>query len=230
LISQILKELIAAGLQGEALIAAIERIEQAQPEPIDAAADRRRAKDRERKRLQRGTPAPSSPRKSAEIRGLHGIPRKSAETRKEALSSLLSALSSNTKQTESKEVSKKERARKTQLPADWKPKPSHYDMAEKYKQPYSFVDQKADDLRDWAIGKGIIRADWDRTFNGFLKPKEGRFNGHGGPRPLQDDSKSISRAAERLGEAAKRGEFTFGPRPTLLPQENADPIRLLPKG
>jgi hypothetical protein len=143
----------------------------------------------------------------------------------EALSSLTSSSKSITKTVESK----KERARKCHLPADWKPKPSHYDLAEKYKQPYSFVDKKADDLRDWAIGKGTIRADWDRVFNGFLKPKDGQFNGHGGPRPLQDDSKSISRAAGRLAEAARSGKFSFGPVPSLLPGKDDDPVRLLPK-
>ena len=143
----------------------------------------------------------------------------------ESLTSLLSSSESITK----KEESKKERARKCQLPADWKPKPSHYDLAEKHKQPDSFVDQKADDLRDWALGKGIMRSDWDRTFNGFLKPKEGAFNGHGGPRPLQDDSKSISRAAGRLAERAERGEQIWGPVPSLLPKNDPDPLRLLPK-
>jgi hypothetical protein len=214
--SQILKELIAAGLQGETLVAAVERIEQAQPKAIDATAERRRAKDRERYRLKHHPPFPPKPPK----------PPISTETTEEALTSLLSYSISNTK----KEESKKERARKCQLPADWKPKPSHYDLAEKHKQPDSFVDQKADDLRDWALGKGIMRSDWDRTFNGFLKPKEGHFNGHGGPRPLQDDSKSISRAATKLAEAARRGEFGFGPIPSLLPRKDDDPVLLLPKG
>lgn len=55
-------------------------------------------------------------------------------------------------------------------------------------------------------------------------------NGHRGPRPLQDDSKSISRAADKLAEAARRGEFSFGPRPSLLPSADESSVRLLPKG
>ncbi len=49
--SAIIKELIAAGISGDALVAAVERIESAQPiarPAIDAQAERRRATDRER--------------------------------------------------------------------------------------------------------------------------------------------------------------------------------------
>lgn len=59
---------------------------------------------------------------------------------------------------------------------------------------------------------------------------EGIGNGYRGPRPLQDDSKSISAAAGRLAEAAERGEYTFGPRPSLLPDPNEAPVFLLSKG
>lgn len=55
-------------------------------------------------------------------------------------------------------------------------------------------------------------------------------NGHRGPRPFQDDSKSASRAAGRLAEAARRGEFSFAPRPSLLPRKSEDDVFLLPKG
>jgi len=59
---------------------------------------------------------------------------------------------------------------------------------------------------------------------------QGVSNGHRGPRALQDDEKSISRAALRLAEKAERGEFTFGPRPSLLPEDDARPVQLLSKG
>jgi len=206
-IAEILKELIAAGLQGESLIAAVERIEQAQPKAIDATAERRRAKDRERYHLRKPQKTPTPP--------------KSTET---ALSS-----TSSVETIVSKVESKKERARKSLLPATWLPKPSHYELAKKYGKSPEYVDLKAEELRDWAVGKGVMRADWDRTLNTFIRPKEGQSNGHGGSRPLQDDSKSISRAAGRLAEAAQRGEFTFGPRPSLLPQPDTSAVLVLPK-
>ncbi len=49
----ILKELVAAGLQGEQLVAAFERIEAATPKTIDEAAQKRREWDRQRKAEQR---------------------------------------------------------------------------------------------------------------------------------------------------------------------------------
>lgn len=54
-------------------------------------------------------------------------------------------------------------------------------------------------------------------------------NGFGGPRPLQDDSRSAGRAAARLGEAARNGQFSFAPLPSLLPEPSGDDVRLLPK-
>jgi hypothetical protein len=206
-----LRAMAAAGASVDVILAAVEAALLAEGARVEAS--KRQNADRQQRWRDRHnvTSRPVT---------LHNV------TSQMALTSLLSSSESITKKVESK----KERARKCQLPADWKPKPSHYDLAEKYKQPDSFVDRKADDLRDWALGKGIMRSDWDRTFNGFLKPKEGAFNGHGGPRPLQDDSKSISRAAGRLAEAARRGEFGFGPIPSLLPRKDDDPVLLLPKG
>src|SRR5690606_28987419 len=68
---------------------------------------------------------------------------------------------------------------------------------------------------------------------------KGKSDGYRGSRPLQDDSRSVSRAAGRLAEAANRGEFTFGPRPPvvpireqggLLPGQSEDHVRLLSQG
>ena len=154
MIAQILRELIAAGLQGESLVAAVERIEQAQPKALDATAERRRAKDRERYYLRRGPPNTPTPPKSTETTVIEEV-------------SLSSSLLSYEKSTSNKEVSKKERAKKNQLPDSWQPKPAHY-----LKAPASFVNRKAEDMRNWARSKAIVRADWDATFHGFLRPKE----------------------------------------------------------
>jgi hypothetical protein len=54
-------------------------------------------------------------------------------------------------------------------------------------------------------------------------------NGYRGPRPLQDDRLSLSKAADRLIEKAERGEFAFGPRPSLLPETGENVVQLLPK-
>ena len=78
----------------------------------------------------------------------------------------------------------------------------------------------AEDMRLWAganANRQVARkADWSLTFKGWMRreAKRGYGNGQGRPSALQDDSESISRAAERLAQAAERGEFSFGPQPT----------------
>jgi len=208
-----LRAMAAAGASVDVILAAVEAELVAEGERVQA----RRAKDAERQRQWRSG-HPSSQSVTVSHSDVNG-----------SLSSLLSSSTSTTKQVESTKVSKKERARKSLLPDDWQQKPSHYELAKKYNFPPEYVDRKADALRDWAGGKGIMRANWDQVLNGFIRPKEGQSNGFGGSRPLQDDSKSISRAAGRLAEAAQRGEFTFGPRPSLLPQPDTSAVLVLPK-
>jgi hypothetical protein len=122
---------------------------------------------------------------------------------------------------------------KLPLPDDWKPSPAHFAAASRLQLSTAVVEGKAEDMRIWAQSNDIRKANWDATFHGFLRnavSKSGGQGGYGGSRPLQDDSRSISRAAGRLAEAAERGEFSFGPRPSLLPEPDATVVQLLPKG
>lgn len=109
----------------------------------DVSAERRREKDRERKREIRRHSAESA-----------DIPQMS-ET----------ALTPKKNIKEDKKV----RARKGPLSADWKPKPSHYEAAEKLFIPVAAVEAKAEDLRIWAGSTGTQKLDWDLTFHGFLR-------------------------------------------------------------
>ncbi len=222
----ILRAMVAAGAPVEAILAAVEADQLAEGERVQA----RRAKDAERKRRQR----------HADSAGQCVTPQDSADTLSALTLSFFPSSNSECSQEGSKEVKtvvvegqkRKKVSRETKkslLPDDWIPKPAHYAKAKKQNFPDSWIEQKADDLRNWAKSKAIMRADWDATFHGFIRPKE-LVNGFGGPRPLQDDSKSISRAAGRLAEAAERGDFTFGPIPSLLPQANPNPVLMLPKG
>jgi hypothetical protein len=130
---------------------------------------------------------------------------------------------------------KKERAPKKiamLLPDDWQPSPMHGAKAKELKLPAGCLEGKAEDMRIWAQSNGVRKVNWDATFHGFLRraaSELGGSNGHRGPRPLQDDSKSISRAAGRLAERAERGEQIWGPRPSLLPADDANPVLLLSK-
>lgn len=60
-IATALKHFIAAGVSGDDLVRAIADIESAQPRATDEAAERRRAKDRDRKRAAREKDAPPAP-------------------------------------------------------------------------------------------------------------------------------------------------------------------------
>jgi hypothetical protein len=160
MIAEIIRELIAAGLQGESLVAAVERIEQAQPKVVDTTAENRRAKDRERKRRARGSPLASA--ESAESTDVCGSPQTGSFL-------LTSSSESVTKQQESKKERKSQRARKSLLPDDWQPNQHHQAKAAKNGHD---LNDKADALRSWAKSKAVMRADWDATFDGFLRPKE----------------------------------------------------------
>lgn len=133
------------------------------------------------------------------------------------------------------QLQKKERKKETGkmlLPDDWVVKPSHYEIGSKKNLTSSEVEEAAAEMRAWSLGNGERRANWDWVFNNWLgrnAERKGKRNGFGGPRPLQDDSRSASRAAGRLAEAAERGEFSFGPRPSLLPEANPTVVELLPQ-
>jgi len=90
----------------------------------------------------------------------------------------------------------------------------------------------ADENSDRPIGR---KRNWSRAFEGWLRREAERARsnganyGQGRPRAFQDDSRSVSRAAARLAEAASRGEFSFGPVPTGRPSESETDFLLLPK-
>jgi len=117
----------------------------------------------------------------------------------------------------------------TRLPEDWQPSPGHLRFAESEGLTASEIEREAAKFRDYWVGRagaGGVKRDWSATWRNWIrKSTEGRRNGR-----VQDDSKSATAAAKRLAELAERGRFTFGPRPSLLPAESGNGIRLLPEG
>jgi uncharacterized protein YdaU (DUF1376 family) len=121
---------------------------------------------------------------------------------------------------------------KTIVPDTWEPNPSHYELGKQKGKSRGDVEQEAFKMRNWSTGGPNLRSNWDSVFNNWLINNFNNGNGHGQgrPRPLQDDSLSASRAAGRLVDAAKRGEFSFAPRPSLFPAKSPDGLLLLPEG
>jgi uncharacterized protein YdaU (DUF1376 family) len=60
--------------------------------------------------------------------------------------------------------------------------------------------------------------------------KNGGVSGFGGSRSLQDDSRSVSRALDRLGAELEQGTIEFAPRPRLVQDQGEGDLRLLPPG
>ena len=195
----ILRAMIAAGAPVEAILLAIEADQKTEKA--------RRLKDTQRKRLERerkSKDVPGRPRKSMDV---PGRPRTSMDvpktvdpigqsqtsrdvTRNEfptrARASLTYLSSSKLLEREDKKEKERKKERKTRARArvhrtlladDWSPKPAHYAKGER-----AFIERKAEDMRNWAKSKGVMRVDWDATFHGFLRPREskqGHTNGAG---------------------------------------------------
>jgi hypothetical protein len=174
---------------------------------VDETAERRRAKDRDRKRLNRGCP-----QKSADV---GGNPQKSADTLLN-----LSSLSSLRGDQEKKE-SKKLRSRGQLLSADFQPKPAHYEAAKRlgYPNPEQAVAEKFEDMRLWAESKGVMRPGWDATLHGFL-----RRDAYKATRGTPNGSKP------NLVDAAKKLANTFADRPGSGLETGGNLVRLLPQG
>jgi len=118
----------------------------------------------------------------------------------------------------------------TRLSEHWQPSPDHLHFAENEGLSASEIEREAAKFRDYWVGRadaGGVKRDWSATWRNWVrKAKEGKSNG----RWVQDDSKSASAAAGRLAELAERGVQIWGPRPSLLPAEGTNVVRLLPEG
>lgn len=128
----------------------------------------------------------------------------------------------------------------TSIPDDWKPTNAdrEYGLAAPLRLTNEQIDSMAEDMRLWAganANRAVARkANWSLAFKGWMRREASKLKGtngygFGGPRPLQDDSRSASRAAARLGEEARAGRFSFDPIPSLLPESGGNDVRLLPK-
>jgi hypothetical protein len=122
--------------------------------------------------------------------------------------------------------------RGSRLSESWQPSPDNLHFAEQEGLSVSEIEREAARFRDYWIsrpGVGGFKRDWSATWRNWIRnaiEQKGKSNG----RNVQDDSKSASAAAGRLLELAKRGQFTFGPRPSLLPSKSDAVVELLPPG
>jgi hypothetical protein len=169
-IAKMFREMMAKGVDPEMIALAIETAESVSrpvESPVDTAAEKRRAYDRERKRLER-------------LSG--GSPVDIPVDGDSAISFL------GTKEVSKEE--KKERAksgRGEKLPPDAKPTADHYEQGLALGFGRDWVDHQFEDMRIWARTnehRAVARkSDWNLTFTGWLrrvaKDAKGRSNGNG---------------------------------------------------
>src|ERR1700677_779447 len=129
-IADMITEMLKNCIPLEMIIAAVRSMERAMStrRPVDEAAEKRRAWDREYRRNKRAAHPPDPP-------DIHRIP---PDVGNDALSSLKEVKKL------SEVVSKKEsKSRGSKLPPDWKPKELHYEAGEKIGMNRDAVDARA---------------------------------------------------------------------------------------
>lgn len=194
-IAKMFREMMARGVDPEMIALAIETAESVSRPvdiPVDTAAEKRRAYDRERKRLERlsgGSPV--------------DIPVDDD-----------SALCILGKKDLSKEE-KKERAksgRGEKLPPDAKPTAEHYEQGLALGFGRDWVDQQFEDMRIWARTnehRAVARkSDWSLTFTGWMRrnAKEAKArNGNGTSNPRTDTAAGRATAREAQHVATMGG-------------------------
>lgn len=169
-IAKMFREMMARGVDPEMIALAIETAEAtARPvdSPVDTAAEKRRAYDRERKRLERQSTGVST-----------GCPV-------DADSALTTLDNKQEPRSEKKERAKSKRGEL--LPPDARPTAEHYAFGIDNDFNREWVDQQFEDMRIWARTnehRAVARkSDWNLTFTGWLRRSagdaKGRKNGHG---------------------------------------------------
>lgn len=167
-ITDMIAEMHASGIQLDMIIVAVRSMERAMStrHPVDVAAEKRRAWDREYRRNKRSSHPPDPP-------DIHPNP---PDVGNSALSSFKEVKKL------SEEVSKKEsKSRGTKIPPDWKPNHHHYDEGAKRGMSPADVDERASSMREWCEANAnrsiTTKANWDAAFMGAWL-KQGNRNGN----------------------------------------------------
>lgn len=187
------RELIDAGVTGDALVTALERIEEA-GRPIRSAAAERMIRYRDKKRAEK-----AANEASQSVTGdAHTVTGDARVTQQPILSSLLT---SDLEPVEvKKEVVTRARGRrpssKIPLPENWRP-------ASSVMAPLTpFGEAELEKMTDWARSNAICKADWDATYRNWMR-RAGEQNGRkpNGPGQIQPRRGSRDDIRERTARA-----------------------------
>jgi hypothetical protein len=119
-----------------------------------------------------------------------------------------------------KKVSKRPK-QKIALPLDWRPPDRSRVLASQMGLSIEPIEAR---FRDYLASNAKHYADYDAAFCNFIRNTP-KFNGG-----QNGVDRSLVKAADRLIERAKAGDFSFGPRPGSAARAVAPNVRLLPPG
>lgn len=215
IISTAVKHLLAAGITGDALVTAIAEMESntaAAAEPVrDAAAERRREWDRDRRRKERAAA------KSAVSTVSDGCPPDSADNA-DITPTPSPSFPPDPPNNPTPTPGNSPRTRKgTRLPSDWQPSPLDVATADLTKAwPPGTLDRETAKFRDfWAAkaGAGGVKIDWQATWRNWLRSADERIprngnatNRFGGPVPRTGSGfrNALNEATANLGRTDDR--------------------------
>jgi len=125
---------------------------------------------------------------------------------------------------------KSRKAKTIPMPEGWCPPPRATPLANSLKVDIQETEAR---FRDYLASTGKQYADYDAAFCNFIRNAP-KFNGLGkhvstGPRQLQDDKLSVSKAIDGMQEQVRAGTIEFAPRPRLVSVESEGNRRLLSK-
>jgi 5-methylcytosine-specific restriction endonuclease McrA len=124
-----------------------------------------------------------------------------------------------TEQNTEQKVSKRP-TQKIPLPLDWRPPERSRVLASQLGLSIEPIEAQ---FRDYLASNAKHYADYDAAFCNFVRNAP-KFNGG-----RNGVDRSLVKAADRLIERAKAGDFSFGPRPGSIARAVAPDVRLLPE-
>jgi uncharacterized protein YdaU (DUF1376 family) len=106
----------------------------------------------------------------------------------------------------------------TPLHPKWQPNSTALMLGDQLGLSTQQITDSAEDMKAWAWGKGIQRANWDYTFESFLR-RRSKGTGNGYQRPLEQ-TKSLTDTAQQILDRLQSG---------IRPHQSENPVRLLPQ-
>lgn len=226
-IAAMVAQMLSTGIPPETILLAIEAVERSNAEiarsgvPVDSAAERRRAWDRERKRrASTGIPPEGQNRPSLLTTDSNSESQK-VEKKKEQIETNSTGIPP--------EIHRNGKGQK--LPEDWKANQKHYDEGAELGLSEGQIEAMAINMRLWARAnehRAVARkSSWDLTFSGWMRREASKLKPNGAPpRGSDRENRSVGQAARELADLG----LDFGAKPSVVPNEKGGAVvRLLPE-